>query len=432
MKSTIKNYTLRRFILFAISLFINAFGIAFITKAMLGTSPITSVTYVLSMFTSWTMGQWTIAINILFVILELPFISIKELKSDIKMFTLQIPIALCFGTFIDISMNMLFWLTPAEYISKIVFLLIGCIILAIGIALKVKANAAMMAGEYLVRTISRHFDKEFGYVKLGLDITLLCIACILSIIFMSGIYGVREGTVIAALAVGPIVHFVSPYYSFLDSWIKDTSIIESIDKPKVQNKVITIAREYGSGGHLLGEMLSKELGLKVYNKEFIHMAAQKSNIDEGFITKNEQTIPSYWLKCIIGRDSGQTAEHILSKEDVLFIAESKIIQEVAEKEPCIIIGRCADFILKDNPKAIKVFCYSDPESAYERCTQSYGVPKDKAEAEIRRINRNRATHYEYYTGKKWKDPSHYDLMINTSHIDIEEACNLIKRIYEKM
>lgn len=432
MKRTIKNYTLRRFILFAISLFINAFGIAFITKAMLGTSPITSVTYVLSMFTSWTMGQWTIAINILFVILELPFISIKELKSDIKMFTLQIPIALCFGTFIDISMNMLFWLNPAEYISKIVFLLIGCIILAIGIALEVKTNAAMMAGEYLVRTISRHFNKEFGYVKLGLDITLLCTACVLSVCFMSGIYGVREGTVIAALAVGPIVHFVSPYYSFLDSWIKDTSIIESIDKPKVQNKVITIAREYGSGGHLLGEMLSKELGLKVYNKEFIHMAAQKSNIDEGFITKNEQTIPSYWLKCIIGRDSGQTAEHILSKEDVLFIAESKIIQEVAEKEPCIIIGRCADFILKDNPKAIKVFCYSDPESAYERCTQSYGVPKDKAEAEIRRTNRNRATHYEYYTGKKWKDPSHYDLMINTSHIDIEEACNLIKRIYEKI
>lgn len=427
-----KKYTLRRFVLFAISLFVNAFGIAFITKAMLGTSPITSVTYVLSMFTSWTIGEWTIALNLLFILLELPLMSMKDLKSDFRMFILQIPISMCFGTFIDISMNMLFWLNPAEYISKIVFLLIGCIILAIGIALEVKANAAMMAGEYLVRTISRHFNKEFGYVKLGLDITLLCTACVLSVCFMSGIYGVREGTVVAALAVGPIVHFISPYYSFLDSWIKDTSIIESIDKPKVQNKVITIAREYGSGGHLLGEMLSKELGLKVYNKEFIHMAAQKSSIDEDFITRNEQTIPSFWLKCIIGRDSGQTAEHILSKEDVLFIAESKIIQEVAEKEPCIIIGRCADFILKDNPKAIKVFCYSDPESAYERCTQSYGVPKDKAEAEIRRINRNRATHYEYYTGKKWKDPSHYDLMINTSHIDIEEACNLIKRIYEKM
>lgn len=427
-----KKYTVRRFILFAISLFINAFGIAFITKATLGTSPITSVTYVLSMFTQLTMGQWTIAINLLFVLIELPMMTIKELKSDFRMFILQIPISMCFGTFIDISMNILYWLRPAEYTSQITILIIGCIILAAGIALEVKANAAMMAGEYLVRTISRFFNKEFGFVKLGLDITLLCLACLLSICFMSGIYGVREGTVIAALAVGPIVHFISPYYSFLDKWIKDSNIGADAKIAMVQNKIITIAREYGSGGHLLGEMLSKELGLKVYNKELIHMAAQKSNIDEEFISKNEQTIPSFWLKCIIGRDSGQTAEHVLSKEDVLFIAESKIIQEIAEKEPCIIIGRCADFILKDNPKAIKVFCYSNPESAYERCTQSYGIPKDKAEAEIRRINRNRATHYEYYTGKKWKDPEHYDLMINTSHIDIAEACNLIKRIYNRM
>lgn len=427
-----KKYTVRRFILFAISLFINAFGIAFITKATLGTSPITSVTYVLSMFTQLTMGQWTIAINLLFVLIELPMMTIKELKSDFRMFILQIPISMCFGTFIDISMNILYWLRPAEYTSQMTILIIGCIILAAGIALEVKANAAMMAGEYLVRTISRFFNKEFGFVKLGLDITLLCLACLLSICFMSGIYGVREGTVIAALAVGPIVHFISPYYSFLDKWIKDSNIGADAKIAMVQNKIITIAREYGSGGHLLGEMLSKELGLKVYNKELIHMAAQKSNIDEEFISKNEQTIPSFWLKCIIGRDSGQTAEHVLSKEDVLFIAESKIIQEIAEKEPCIIIGRCADFILKDNPKAIKVFCYSNPESAYERCTQSYGIPKDKAEAEIRRINRNRATHYEYYTGKKWKDPEHYDLMINTSHIDIAEACNLIKRIYNRM
>ncbi len=432
MKSTIKNYTLRRFILFAISLFINAFGIAFITKAMLGTSPITSVTYVLSMFTSWTMGQWTIAINILFVILELPFISIKELKSDIKMFTLQIPIALCFGTFIDISMNMLFWLNPAEYISKIVFLLIGCIILAIGIALEVKANAAMMAGEYLVRTISRYFNKEFGYVKLGLDITLLCTACLLSVCFMSGIYGVREGTVVAALAVGPIVHFISPYYSFLDKWINDSEVVACAENAHSQNKVITIAREFGSGGHLIGEMLAKELGIKLYDKEFISLAAQKSSIDEDFITRNEQTIPSFWLKCIIGRDSAQTADHILSKEDILFIAESKIIKEATEKAPCIIIGRCADFIMKDNPNAIKVFCYSDKENATNRCTMSYGIAEDKAEAEIRRINRNRATHYEYYTGRRWKDPNHYDLMINTSNIKIEDACNIIKDIYNKV
>jgi len=97
----------RRYILFAVSLFVNAMGIAFITKALLGTSPITSVTYVLSMFTPLTIGQWTIVLNLLFVLFELPFMTRKELKDDLRMFLLQIPISLCFGTFIDLSMNML-------------------------------------------------------------------------------------------------------------------------------------------------------------------------------------------------------------------------------------------------------------------------------------------------------------------------------------
>ena len=83
------------------------------------------------------------------------------------------------------------------------------------------------------------------------------------------------------------------------------------------------------------------------------------------------------------------------------MAESKIIQELAEKEPCIIVGRCADFILKDYPKVLKIFCYSDMDSAIERCTEEYGIRKEDAEAEIRRINRNRIHHYEYYTGRKW-------------------------------
>lgn len=99
----------RRYILFAVSLFVNAMGIAFITKALLGTSPITSVTYVLSMFTPLTIGQWTIVLNLLFVLFELPFMTRKELKDDLRMFLLQIPISLCFGTFIDLSMNMLYW-----------------------------------------------------------------------------------------------------------------------------------------------------------------------------------------------------------------------------------------------------------------------------------------------------------------------------------
>ena len=432
-----KNYTnkflMRRYLLFCISLFVNALGIAFITRAALGTSPITSVTYVLSMFTPFTIGEWTIMLNILFVVLEPFMMTRRDLKDDLRMFLLQIPISFCFGIFIDICMHhILFWLNPSTYPAMISALLVGCVILAVGIALEVKANAAMMAGEYFVKVITKRFHGEFGYIKLGFDVTLVAIACALSLIFMSGIYGVREGTVIAALIVGPIVHFVSPYYRFLDRWINDSKLLEKADIKQNSNIIITIAREYGSGGHLLGEMLSKELGIKLYDKEFISMAAQRSGMDESFIIKNEQSIPSFWLKCIMSKNSEQPIEGSLSSDDILFVAESKIIQELAEKEPCIIIGRCADFILKDYPKVLKVFCYSDIDNAVSRCISEYGIKRDNAESEIRRINRNRIHHYEYYTGQKWGEPHHYNLMLNTGTLSLETACKLIKRVYENL
>lgn len=425
-------YTFRRYLLFVASLFINAFGIAFITQALLGTSPITSVTYVLSLFTPFTMGIWTILLNLLFVVLEPFLMTRRELREDLRMYLLQIPIAFCFGLFIDFSMFMLFWLEPSAYVMKVTVLLVGCVILALGIALEVKANAAMMAGEYFVKTITRRFHGEFGYVKLGFDITLLTIACILSLVFLSDIQGVREGTVVSALLVGPIVHFVSPAYRIFDRWIN--APIKQADTSSAQhtNTIITIAREYGSGGHLLGERLAKELGIKLYDREFIRMATQRSGIDEQYIAKNEQSIPSFWLKCILSKNSEQPVEASLSADDILFVAESRIVQELAAQEPCIIVGRCADFVLKDHPKVVKVFCYSDLKSAVNRCVNDYGIPQEQAEAEIRRINRNRIHHYEYYTGQKWGEPHHYHLMLNTGNISLETACKLVKEVYQNI
>jgi hypothetical protein len=323
-------------------------------------------------------------------------------------------------------------LEPSAYVIQVTVLLIGCIILALGIALEVKANAAMMAGEYFVKTITRRFHGEFGYVKLGFDITLLTIACILSLVFLSDIQGVREGTVVSALLVGPIVHFVSPAYRIFDRWIN--APIKQADTPSAQhtNTIITIAREYGSGGHLLGERLAKELGIKLYDREFIRMAAQRSGIDEQYIAKNEQSIPSFWLKCILSKNSEQPVEASLSADDILFVAESRIVQELAAQEPCIIVGRCADFVLKDHPKVVKVFCYSDLKSAVNRCVNDYGIPQEQAEAEIRRINRNRIHHYEYYTGQKWGEPHHYHLMLNTGNISLETACKLVKEVYQNI
>lgn len=428
-------YLIRRYLLFALALFINAMGIAYITKASLGTSPITSVTYVASMFTPLSMGQWTIVLNLLFVLLELPFMTRRQLREDLRMYLSQVVITFFFGLCIDLCMYIIQDLTPVTYVSKIINLLIGCVILALGIALEVKADVAMMAGEYFVRVLVKKFHKDFGYLKLAFDWSLVTIAVILSFVFMGELKGVREGTVIAALLVGPIVHFVTPWYRFIDRWITAPHApalqTGTPSTANAQHVVITIAREYGSGGHLLGEMLSKKLGFKLYDKEFIHLAAQKSGIDEDYIRRNEQSIPSFWLKCILAAGSERSRECSLSPDDVLFVAESNIIRELAAQGSCIIVGRCADYVLQNNPNLIKVFCYADPDSLYQRCTTEYNVPADNARSEIARINRNRGTHYEYYTGEKWGDPHHYDLMLNTGTLGLETCCALVADFYQK-
>ena len=426
----------RAYILFVIALAINAFGIAFITRALLGTSPITSITYVMSMFTSLTMGQWTIVLNLGFMVLELPFMRKEDLKSDLVCYLLQIPTTLFFGSFIDVSMNALSWLQPEMYVLKIASLLLGCVILALGIALEVKANVAMAAGEYFVKAIARRLRTDFGYTKLGFDSSLVALSCIVSYAVMGTIQGVREGTVVAAIIVGPIVHFISPWFKVFDRFLYPSG---KTGRPAGQaslpvedfhpgHRVITIAREFGSGGHLLGERLSKELGIRLYDKEFIHLAAQESGMDEAYIRKNEQSIPSFWLKSVYAQNKN-TVEQSMAPDDVLFVAESKIVQEAASTHDCIIVGRCADFVLDGQPGVIRVFCCAGMETARQRCVQEYGLPADKAESEIKRVNRKRMAHYEYYTGRKWGDPHHYDLVVNTSHVSIEEAFRMIGELY---
>ena len=388
------NY-LRRYFLFFIAVFINAYGISFITKAMLGTSPITSVNYVLSMFTPLTMGQWTIIVNLSFLVFEFFLMTRAQLRADLRMYLLQIPISLCFGTFIDISMSSLAWLEPVGYVAKAASTLAGCVILAVGIALEVKADVAMVAGEFFVRVIARKIKGDFGYVKLGFDIANVLIACGLSLVFLLGCglpsIGAQKAT--------------SGSYT-----------------------VYTIAREYGSGGRRLGEMLAARLGVKVYDRAFIKLAAKNSGMDEKYIMENEQTIPSFWLKCILTQGYGTQAGRGLSADDVLFVAESQTVKELADREPCVIVGRCADFVLRDNPDVVRVFCYTDEQSAVDRCVGEYGLDKDKAFAEICRINRARANHYEYYTGRRWGDPHNYELAVNTGRVGLETACNMIMEL----
>ena len=211
--------------------------------------------------------------------------------------------------------------------------------------------------------------------------------------------------------------FVSEYKKLSNGIIQDIPVDEVSKIKPVLNKniVITISREYGSGGRYVGKLLADKLGIRFYDKNVIALASLESGLDSEYIKENEQT---------------KNSKIFYSNDDRIFVAEEKVIKKIS-KESCVIIGRCSDYILRDKKNVIRIFLYNDIESKIKRAVKYYGLDKEKAEKEINKINKARAKHYKYYTNQEWKNPSNYDIALNTSRYSIEECVDIIKNIVIK-
>ena len=187
--------------------------------------------------------------------------------------------------------------------------------------------------------------------------------------------------------------------------------------------VITIAREYASGGRYIGKLVADKLGIKLYDNEFISKVAKETGLSEEYIENNEQK-----RDALASLNNGYYSG--LNNSDELFIKESELIKEAADKESCVIVGRCADFILAGRENVINIFVYSDMEDKINRATTYYGMDKAKAEKEIKRIDKLRANHYKYYTEKDWNNHSNYDICINSDAFGVEKSADLICELVE--
>ena len=184
----------KRYLVFLVGLFVNSLGVSLITRADLGTSPISSIPYVLSLNFSFTLGEFTIAFSLLLIVLQLLILR----KNFMPEHWLQIPISVAFGYFIDLTTAMLGDFRLTSYPAQFAFLLFGCVVLGVGVYLEVLPNVAMLPGESFVRAVCTTWKREFGASKIAFDVSMTVLAAVLSVVLA----GVREGTVVAALLVG--------------------------------------------------------------------------------------------------------------------------------------------------------------------------------------------------------------------------------------
>ena len=407
---------LKRYLIFLVGLFVNSLGVSLITKANLGTSPISSIPYILSLNFPFTLGNFTIFFSIFLIVLQLIILR-KNFKLE---HILQIPVSIIFGYFIDLTMILFSWVNPEAYIMKIVYLLIGCLILGVGVYMEVLADVVMLPGESFVRAIVLTWKTNFGTTKICFDVSMSVIAAVLSFVFAGRLAGVREGTVIAALLVGFIARLIGKKLAFLKDMIFPESVsAENENEAKEQTSgtygknVIAIGRQFGSGGHDIGKILAEKLGYDFYDAEIIQMTAGTTGYTPEFIKKNEEIMTNSLIYDLVNQMYLNADMQDEAPKDKIFEAECQVVRDLAKKGNCVIVGRCADYVLRNSGNCLKVFFSAPLVSRIRRVAQRQNISEGEAKATVQKNEKLRADNYRYYTRRMWGAAGNFDLSLNT-------------------
>jgi len=201
------------------------------------------------------------------------------------------------------------------------------------------------------------------------------------------------------------------------------------------NYVITIARGYGSGGWTIGKMLAKELGISYYDRELMRLASDESGINESLFAKADEKLKSSLLFKVAkntykGELIGPDSDEFVSNDN-LFNYQAKVLKELSEKESYVVIGRCADYILKEFDNVIRVFVHAPMDKCIDTIAVMSAITRKEAEQLITRTDKHRADYYCHYTGHAWNDATNYDLCLNTKELSFEKCVEIVKE-YKKI
>ena len=203
------------------------------------------------------------------------------------------------------------------------------------------------------------------------------------------------------------------------------------------NKIYTIGREFGSGGREVGEKLAAKLGIKLYDKELLQQAAKDSGFcEEIFENHDEKPTNSFLYSLVMDTYSvsGYSAAPFLDMplNHKVFLAQFETIKKIAEKESCVIVGRCADYALSDNPDCINIFIHADLDVRIKNVSRNLNITENKARDIINKTDKQRASYYNYYTSKKWGDSKSYNLSLDAGKLGTDNCVEMILKFRELM
>ncbi|ORX49644.1 hypothetical protein BCR36DRAFT_583714 [Piromyces finnis] len=303
------------------------------------------------------------------------------------------------------------------------------------------ANIMPLAVEGTMQAVSYVTHIDFAKVKIGFDVTMVIISLISCLIFIRNLGSVGAGTIVSAVLVGMILGVITKWFGarrdkFLDKNVdpmKDKEKKErSLEEGKLDNNfVITISREYGSGGREIGKEIAKQLGIDYYDLDVIRKVAQEMDITETTVLENDQSIKNVADSYILNWCAQTTTEEQLPIVERIYYSQTRIIKDIASKKSCVIIGRLANHILKDTCKCFNVFIGAEMDSKIKQIVKREGLSEKEARLKIERVETERENHCKYFTHTEWRNLTNYDMYIKSDISGIEGTAKIIVKTAKK-
>lgn len=191
----------------------------------------------------------------------------------------------------------------------------------------------------------------------------------------------------------------------------------------MKNRIVTISREFGSGGRTIGKLLAEQLGIKCYDSQLIEKIAAESGLDSTYIQEYGEYSKGGFLSLLSSHAFGP------NNEDIIWQAQCKVITDIASKESCVIVGRCADYVLRDKADCLNAFIHADKAFRARRIVEVYGEREQSADQRIREKDKRRAAYHRFYTNMKWGHSQNYDITLNSGTLGIDKCVQILKSLY---
>lgn len=429
----------KRALVYVLGLFIMAIGVVFSVKSALGVSPVTCLANVVYQIFGVTKGISLLSLGVCTTLTYCIYILVEILilRKDFRpKMLLQIVASTIFGFTVNLASGLFRFLpAPQTYPMRLLFLLCSIPMVAFGVMLYLAPNILPTPGEGLSLAVSRKIGKPVATCKIIVDCCLVVTSAVVSLLFFHGLVGVREGTVISALLVGFVMkrmmRVCNPFLlRFVERETKleraiaagGSVLLDRAGKPKL---VITISREFGSGGYEIGQKLAERLGITFYDKQLEPLEAEESGLPLSFIQAHEQRMAHNLVYDFL------TAGYAMHNEDLppmekLFAAQTRILRRIAASdESCVIMGRCSDYILYKDPNSFRIFIHAPSDYRAQRIAETQGISLQQAYEDMERTDTGRARHYQQFAGREWANTKYYNLAVDTALYGVEGSVELI-------